>query len=157
MSIYGSLPASRRDGLRRDGLPSCPESGAWRAESLERGAKAVYGQSQELADQVVIVGGATVSLYADRQTEEARPTDDVDILVELTTYKYKDYGAMDEKLKEKGFVNDVESGMVCRYKIRGIVVDVMPTDEGILGFSNRPYRKEIADAQLAPNFFTQLI
>lgn len=103
--------------------------------------KAVYGALQELADQVVFVGGATVSLYADRQTEEARPTDDVDILVELTTYK--DYAAIEDKLKEKGFVNDVESRVVCRYKIRGIVVDVMPTNERILGFSNRWYAEGI--------------
>lgn len=103
--------------------------------------KAVYRALQELGDQVVFVGGATVSLYADRQTEEARPTDDVDILVELATYK--DYAAIEEKLRAKGFVNDVESNVVCRYKIHGIVVDVMPTEESILGFSNRWYRKGI--------------
>jgi len=39
----------------------------------------------------------------------------------------------------KGFSNDVESGVICRYKIKGIVVDVMPTSEGILGFANQWY------------------
>jgi hypothetical protein len=31
---------------------------------------------------VVFVGGATVSLYADRIAAEVRPTDDIDILLE---------------------------------------------------------------------------
>lgn len=99
--------------------------------------KAVYHALQELGNQVVFVGGATVSLYADRQTEEARPTDDVDILVELTTYT--EYAAIEEKLRIKGFTNDTESKVVCRYKLQGIIVDVMPTEESILGFSNRWY------------------
>jgi hypothetical protein len=33
-----------------------------------------------------------------------------------------------------GFTNDIDSGIVCRYKIRGIVVDVMPTDDPSIGF-----------------------
>ena len=103
--------------------------------------KAVYAALEELGDQVVFVGGATVSLYADRETEEARPTDDVDILVELTSYH--EYASIEEKLRQKGFVNDIESKIVCRYKVQGIVVDVMPTDEKILGFSNRWYSKGV--------------
>ncbi len=45
-----------------------------------------YDALEELADEVVFVGGATVALYADRPSGEARPTDDVDILVELMHY-----------------------------------------------------------------------
>ena len=39
--------------------------------------KAVYNALEELADQVVFVGGATVSLYGERPAGEVRPTDDV--------------------------------------------------------------------------------
>ena len=39
----------------------------------------------DLRDKVVFVGGATVSLYADRIALEVRPTDDVDIVVEIAT------------------------------------------------------------------------
>ncbi|GAB2610263.1 hypothetical protein [Belliella aquatica] len=49
--------------------------------------KAVAQALQELSENVVFVGGATVSLYTDRNSEEVRPTDDVDILVELVSYK----------------------------------------------------------------------
>ena len=48
--------------------------------------KVVYDALEELADEVVFVGGATVALYADRPSGEARSTDDVDILVELMHY-----------------------------------------------------------------------
>lgn len=49
--------------------------------------KAVNDALEELPREVVFVGGATVALYADRPATEARPTDDVDILVELMHHK----------------------------------------------------------------------
>lgn len=58
--------------------------------------KAVYNALGELADEVVFVGGATVSLYIDRIAEEVRPTDDIDILVELISYQ--GYADIEEKL-----------------------------------------------------------
>ena len=97
-----------------------------------------------MANKVVFVGGATVSLYTDRLAEEVRPTDDVDILIELINYN--GYAAVEEKLREKGFVNDVESGVICRYKVQGIVVDVMPTLDEILGFSNKWYTPGFSSA-----------
>lgn len=39
------------------------------------------------------VGGATVSLCTDRMTDEVRPTDDIDILIELTGHV--DYAALE--------------------------------------------------------------
>jgi hypothetical protein len=41
--------------------------------------RVVYNALEELVNDVVFVGGATVSLYADRPAGESRPTDDVDI------------------------------------------------------------------------------
>ncbi|HEU4554674.1 MAG TPA: nucleotidyl transferase AbiEii/AbiGii toxin family protein [Chitinophaga sp.] len=99
--------------------------------------KAVHQALEELANEVVFVGGATVSLYADRPAEEIRPTEDVDILIELMNYS--NYAAIEEKLRLKGFANDVESGIICRYRVHGIIVDIMPTDESILGFTNKWY------------------
>jgi len=107
-----------------------------RQENLLR-IRAVVNALQELADSVVFVGGATVSLYADREAEEVRPTDDIDLLIEMVSYK--EYAALEEKLREKGFVNDTESKVICRFKIQGIIVDVMPTSDEILGFSNHWY------------------
>lgn len=99
--------------------------------------RAICNALEELASEVVFVGGATVSLYADRPVTEIRPTDDVDILIELSNYH--GYAKIEEKLRSKGFANDVASGVICRFIVNGIVVDVMPTSTEVLGFSNRWY------------------
>ncbi len=99
--------------------------------------KAVHRALENLKEDVVFVGGATVSLYADRTAEEVRPTDDIDVLIELWTRK--GYAELEEKLRSIGFVNDQESGIICRFIIQGITVDIMPTGENILGFSNKWY------------------
>lgn len=104
----------------------------------------VYEALEELGPQVIFIGGATVSLYADRIGEEIRPTDDVDILIEIINYR--DYANIEERLRTKGFVNDITSDVICRYKVRGIIVDVMPTSEEILGFANRWYKEGYANA-----------
>jgi hypothetical protein len=112
-------------------------------ESITR-IKVVYNALEELANEVVFVGGATVSLYADRPSGEARPTDDVDILVELL--HYRNYADIEERLRSKGFTNDTESGVICRYRVQGIIVDVMPTGKNTLGFTNSWYEKGYATA-----------
>lgn len=99
--------------------------------------KVVFDALEELIADVIFVGGATVSLYADRLGEETRPTDDVDILIEIANYK--EYTKIEETLRNKGFINDIESGIICRYKINGIIVDIMPTAKEILGFTNKWY------------------
>jgi predicted nucleotidyltransferase len=106
--------------------------------------KAVHYALEELANDVVFVGGATVSLYSTRPETETRPTDDVDVVIELL--HYRDYALLEEKLRSKGFVNDVQSHVICRYIIHGITVDVMPTSENVLGFKNRWYPEAFAHA-----------
>lgn len=107
--------------------------------------KMVYDALEEMANQVVFVGGATVSLYADRPASDSRPTEDVDILVEVAGRA--GYAVIEEQLREKGFVNDTSSNVICRYIINHVVVDVMPTDEEILGFTNIWYEQAFATAR----------
>lgn len=97
-----------------------------------------------LKDKFVFVGGATVSLYADRMTEEMRPTDDVDILVEV--WSRWDYAAMEEKLRQAGFQNDIEAKFLGRYIIHGVTVDLMPISGDILGFTNIWYAEGFKQA-----------
>lgn len=99
---------------------------------------------EELSNEVVFVGGATVSLYADKASVESRPTDDVDILIELANYN--DYAEVEEKLRQKGFENDFTSGIICRFVIKGVTVDIMPTSEEVLGFSNKWYKDAFVNA-----------
>ena len=103
--------------------------------------KAVYNALGLLKDQAVFVGGATVSLYAEYANgiseDLVRPTDDVDILIEL--WAYHDYTKIEEQLRSIGFQDDKESGIIGRFKIEGVTVDVMATGKDVLGFGNRWY------------------
>ncbi len=100
--------------------------------------KAVSTALAKLQTPIVFVGGATVSLYADIAFRETvRPTGDVDVLIEIVAYK--NYAAIEEKLRAIGFTNDTASKIICRYKYRGLIVDIMPTEEKALGFSNKWY------------------
>lgn len=99
--------------------------------------KAVATALADLKDKVVFVGGTTLSLYPDRPVFEVRPTDDVDVIIEILNYV--DRGELEEKLRSIGFSNDMESGIICRYKIQGIIVDIMPTNDPSIGFTNLWY------------------
>lgn len=108
--------------------------------------RAVRNALQELREQVVFVGGATVSLYADRRVQEIRPTDDIDVIIEILNYTQR--AQLEERLREIGFANDVESGIICRYKIQGIIVDIMPTHDPTIGFNNIWYPNGFEHAQI---------
>ena len=96
--------------------------------------KAVHNILTQLDEKIAFVGGATVSLYANREVFEVRPTDDVDVILEILSYK--DRSNLEKRLREVGFIHDIESGVLCRYQIKGITVDIMPTDDASIGFKN---------------------
>ena len=93
-----------------------------------------------LVDEVVFVGGATVHLWI---TEAAAPpvraTDDVDVICDITTYSQ--YQALAEKLRNRGLGEASGEPIICRWRHRpsGLAIDVMPTAEKVLGFTNRWY------------------
>lgn len=92
-----------------------------------------------LKDEVVFVGGATIELYLGGQPAlMVRATDDVDCVVEVAART--GYHKLEEKLRALGFRNPIDDKVpICRWEYRGILVDVMPVDGGILGFTNRWY------------------
>ena len=95
---------------------------------------------QDLGDKVVFVGGTTVRLYAsDTAAVELRATMDVDCVVEL--FSYSEYEAFGELLRQRRFYNDISSNApICRWVYQDVIVDIMPDDENILGFSNQWYK-----------------
>jgi Nucleotidyl transferase AbiEii toxin, Type IV TA system len=96
----------------------------------------------EILDEVVFVGGATVELWVtDPAAPEFRPTNDVDVIVEITSRHA--YYELEERLRELRLVNDEEGGVICRFRRAdsGLVLDVMPTESSILGFENRWLRE----------------
>jgi len=94
----------------------------------------------ELKDQVVFVGGAVVSLYGENpEMMDIRVTDDVDVIIEIANRGK--YIQLQERLRALGFKEDIESNVICRWKINEIIVDVMPNDPDILGFTNPWYEE----------------
>lgn len=93
----------------------------------------------ELRDQVIFVGGcATGLLVTLERAQVIRPTDDVDIVAQVMTTA--EYHQLEAQLRSKGFEQDMSADApICRWRYKGIAVDVMPTDEKILGFANRWY------------------
>lgn len=97
----------------------------------------------ELKDEMVFVGGAVAELYAsDPAASDIRPTLDVDCVIGLSTRL--EFYRLEENLRARGFANDTSQGApICRWIYKDIKVDVMPTDEDILGFSNKWYNDGI--------------
>lgn len=71
--------------------------------------KSVNNTLRELRENVVFIGGATISLYADRPVLEIRPTDDIDVIIKILNYKQRQ--ELEERLREIGFVNDKDSAL----------------------------------------------
>lgn len=100
-----------------------------------------------LLEEVVFVGGAVAGLLITDPAQPAiRPTEDVDMIVQVLAHS--DYYQLEKRLRERGFTQDLQAeAPICRWKIQGITVDVMPTLEEILGFSNRWYAYALETAQ----------
>ncbi len=100
-----------------------------------------------LLDEVVFVGGATVHLWI---TEPAAPpvraTDDVDVVCEVASRAA--YYRLGERLRERGLRETMGEPVLCRWRNADpkLVLDVMPTDPDILGFSNPWYDEAISTA-----------
>jgi hypothetical protein len=98
-------------------------------------AKSALGR---LVEEVVFVGGATVGLWiSDPAAPPVRPTDDVDVVVEVATRS--EFHEFEAKLRDAGFSEDQDSGVICRWRHRqtGLILDAMPSRADILGFDNK--------------------
>jgi predicted nucleotidyltransferase len=86
----------------------------------------VAGGLGDLNDKVVYVGGVVVRLYVtDTAAPVIRPTDDVDIILEITSLGNLE--ALREELRKKGFTQSKDDDVICRFRYQGIKVDVMAT------------------------------
>jgi predicted nucleotidyltransferase len=99
-----------------------------------------------LREKVVFVGGCATGLFiTDPAMPEVRVTKDVDVIIDIATRM--EYSRLETDLRSKGFRNDIsEDAPLCRWLVNGIKVDVMPTQEDILGFSNHWYLPAIENA-----------
>ena len=112
-----------------------------------------------LRPKVVFLGGSAAGFHiTDSAEPEVRATRDVDVIVEAASVVA--YHRLEKMLMELGFSQKVqEDDPICRWYIEDVIVDFLPTDEKILGFSNRWYRPAINNAvtvELEPNFEIRL-
>lgn len=94
----------------------------------------------ELNNDVIYVGGATVSLYInDPAASDVRPTKDIDISLSVATINELD--DIREKLTSKGFIQSAELNVICRFKFEDILVDVMNTNPIAWAPANKWFKK----------------
>lgn len=98
-------------------------------------------------DDLVFVGGSTTGLLiTDPGSAGVRSTLDVDAITEVASYA--EYVGLSERLRSLGLREDTSDGApACRWRTADVVLDIMPTDPRILGFSNQWYAPAIAAAQ----------
>lgn len=98
----------------------------------------------ELRNDLVFVGGCAAGLLI---TDESRPvvraTQDVDLIAEVATKG--EYHQLCVKLRSLGFNEDV-GPVICRWRLGDLQVDVMPTVEGVLNFTNMWYAESMKTA-----------
>ena len=101
-----------------------------------------------LRDRVVFLGGSTTGLLVtDPAAPAIRTTKDVDVIVEVSTQM--EYHALGQELRHLGFRHDTDEGApICRWTQADLVLDVMPTDAALLGFSNRWYPEALQRARI---------
>jgi predicted nucleotidyltransferase len=94
-----------------------------------------------LNKEVVFVGGLICQFYSQSNAAPAfRPTDDIDCFIEIHTHK--EYAALEKQLRSLGFSHDTNQGApVCRKIYKNIKVDFMPSEESVIGFTNKWFRE----------------
>lgn len=112
---------------------------AIRASSNLRMLELAARKLEKLKDDFVFLGGCTTALFiTDPLTPDIRSTADVDCIIDVISLPK--FYLIGEELKKLGFKN---SAAIYRWRYDDLILDIMPTDEKILGFSNRWYAAAI--------------
>jgi hypothetical protein len=101
-----------------------------------------------LLNQIAFVGGCVTGLLVtDPAAAPVRTTLDVDAIIQIGSYP--EFTRLEHRLRELGFRNSQEKGApLCRWVNENLILDLMPTDPSILGFSNRWYRPALEHAEM---------
>lgn len=102
----------------------------------------------DLREQVVFVGGAVAGLLVtDTLANPVRATRDVDAVVSASRVMFH---RIEETVSQRGFARDMSSDVICRWvhKESGLMLDLMPVQPEVLGFSNRWYPHAVETAEL---------
>ncbi len=102
---------------------------------------------EPLLGQIAFAGGCVTGLLlTDPAAAPVRPTLDVDAIVAIGSYV--EFMFLESRLRDLGFHQPhAEGAPICRWKSGDLLLDLMPTDSSILGFTNRWYPPALAHAQ----------
>jgi predicted nucleotidyltransferase len=102
----------------------------------------------DLREKMAFLGGATTGLLiTDPAAPEPRPTIDIDVIIEIISIT--EYYQLEAVLRSLGFKQSMEKGdPICRWMTGEITLDVMPTNEDILGFSNQWYSDALKNSMI---------
>jgi hypothetical protein len=110
--------------------------------------RAVADRLDGLGLDYAFLGGAVVALLLDNpELWPVRPTDDVDVILEVaTTHRYSDVEA---RLRGLGFQHDMREGAPkCRWVLGSLTVDIMPTDGAHLGLNTAWFKEALETAEV---------
>jgi hypothetical protein len=101
----------------------------------------------KICDDVVFLGGCTTGLFiTDPNSPDVRYTFDVDCIIDVVSLNQ--YHQLEKSLRKQGFKKSLSEDVICRWFYDDLILDVMPTDEKILGFGNRWYKEAIASSTI---------
>lgn len=100
-----------------------------------------------LLDRIAFVGGCVTGLLlTDPAAAPIRPTLDVDAIIAVASYL--ELKSLEDRLRELGFDQTYAEGApICRWLNGDLILDLMPTDSSILGFTNRWYGPALENSQ----------
>ena len=102
----------------------------------------------DILDRLVFVGGGVTELLVTNSAgRKPRPTKDVDCIVEVSSWVQ--YHKLEEQLRRAGLAHDTNvPPLICRWTKDSLILDVMPTLEEILGFTNIWYKDAVPSSIL---------
>lgn len=108
----------------------------------------VADQLDKLELNYAFIGGSVVNLLLDDpEFSPARPTDDVDVIIEVLTTER--YSSVEARIRAVGFEHDMRQGApLCRWVLGVVTVDIMPTDGEHLGLNTEWFAEVLATASV---------
>jgi hypothetical protein len=108
--------------------------------------RAVADRLDGLGLSYAFVGGSIVNLLIDDPSfAPARPTDDVDVILEVVTSER--YSELEARIRALGFDHDMREGAPrCRWVLVNLTVDIMPTEGADLGLNTAWFKEALATA-----------
>jgi hypothetical protein len=106
--------------------------------------RAVADRLDRMGIEYAFLGGSIVALLLDEpDLSPARPTDDVDVIIEVAAGTR--FSEIEAKLREQQFSHDMRSGAPrCRWVLGGLAVDIMPSDGALHGVNTAWFKEALA-------------